>query len=127
MAAPQQNATGAEQLAAPVAFNLDVNPPVLAPEFKVTEQSEAFDVKANMQGGENVRLGVTNDRVIHIVGEKKADETSTEKQETFQRAVPLPENVDETKITASFSEGELKMNLPKKVDTGARQTAIPGC
>eukprot|EP00951_Prasinocladus_malaysianus_P037060 scaffold395029_cov45-Prasinocladus_malaysianus.AAC.2 len=103
----------------PVAFNLDVNPPAVAPEFKVTENSAEFEVKADMQGGENVRLGVTSDRVVHIVAEKKPDSTGQADdygQTTSQRAVPLPPSVDETKVVASYKDGELKMKLPKKDD-----------
>eukprot|EP00951_Prasinocladus_malaysianus_P011896 scaffold88162_cov34-Prasinocladus_malaysianus.AAC.2 len=112
--APEQQ-QAPQTLTTPVAFNLDTQPPVVAPEFQVYEKADGFDVKANMQGGDNVRLGVTTDRVIHIVAEKTGGNLQHSHQQLVQRAVPLPENVDETKVTAAFKDGELSMKIPKKV------------
>eukprot|EP00951_Prasinocladus_malaysianus_P044849 scaffold586209_cov34-Prasinocladus_malaysianus.AAC.1 len=115
----------------PAAFNLDVVPPVVASEFEVVERSDSFEVKADLADGENVRLGVTSDRVVHIVVEKRSEEDGDQPgspREFCQRAVPLPASVDETKVTASFNQGELKMCLPKRTEQVAMQTtAIPSC
>eukprot|EP00951_Prasinocladus_malaysianus_P049092 scaffold665784_cov59-Prasinocladus_malaysianus.AAC.1 len=79
-----------------------------------------------MPGGENVRLGITSDRVVHIVAEKTSGDQQDSEKTMVQRALPLPDSVDETKVLASFNEGQLTMNMPKKVET-TNQQAIGAC
>ena len=44
---------------------------------------------------------------------------------SFQRSVRLPETVDEDKVEASFSNGVLKVSLPKRPEAIGKQRTIP--
>mmetsp|Transcript_19436 Transcript_19436/g.49008 ORF Transcript_19436/g.49008 Transcript_19436/m.49008 type:complete len:128 (-) Transcript_19436:170-553(-) len=122
---------------APAVFNVDVSPPAAAPEFTVEENSSSFELSGDMAGKENVKLGLTQDRILTIVGEQtKRVETTTEGGEQkveeqkvpYQRAVPLPVTVDETAISAKMTqEGQLQLCMPKRDVKTAPNTAVGAC
>jgi HSP20 family molecular chaperone IbpA len=105
----------------PAVFNVDVSPPAAAPEFNVQETSRSFDITGDMNGKENVKLGLTQDRILTIVGQQSKEvqkedggDTVTEKVQ-YQRAVPVPVSVDESAISAKMTnEGQLHLCMPKK-------------
>jgi HSP20 family protein len=59
--------------------------------------------------------------VLHIKGERRSEKEEKKKNYhkversfgSFERAVSLPEGIDEDKIEASFKQGVLKVTLPK--------------
>jgi HSP20 family protein len=66
-------------------------------------------------------VAVSLDRILTIKGEKKTD-TEDKQGEfysrersygEFQRSFEVPETIDENKIDASFSNGVLKVKMPK--------------
>jgi len=69
---------------------------------------------------ENINLSITDD-VLTISGSRKLEHTLTSNdyliQECywgeFSRSIVLPDNVDTTKISASFKEGVLKVSIPR--------------
>mmetsp|Transcript_7970 Transcript_7970/g.14294 ORF Transcript_7970/g.14294 Transcript_7970/m.14294 type:complete len:127 (-) Transcript_7970:144-524(-) len=117
----------------PAVFNVDVSPPASAPEFNVQESQGSFDITGNLKDKENVKLGLTQDRILTIVGE---DTKSIQKEENgevktvtekvpYQRAVPLPISVDESAISAKMTnEGELHLCMPKRDLETAPNTAV---
>mmetsp|Transcript_20367 Transcript_20367/g.51287 ORF Transcript_20367/g.51287 Transcript_20367/m.51287 type:complete len:125 (-) Transcript_20367:98-472(-) len=118
----------------PAVFNVDVNPPVVAPEFKVEDTEKTVEISSDMKDNpiSNLKLGLTQDRILTIVGEQTAgtsdEEQASEKKVPYQRAVPLPPAVDETNITAKMTqEGELKLCMPKHVTTETHSQAVGAC
>eukprot|EP00873_Tetraselmis_striata_P046375 jgi/Tetstr1/466639/TSEL_011127.t1 len=82
----------------PAVFNVDVNPPVVAPEFKT------------------------------VVAEQAGEQADGQKQVPYQRAVPLPPVVDEANISAKMTqEGELKLCMPKHAATTNDAKAVDAC
>mmetsp|Transcript_29230 Transcript_29230/g.75000 ORF Transcript_29230/g.75000 Transcript_29230/m.75000 type:complete len:128 (-) Transcript_29230:446-829(-) len=107
----------------PVVFNIDSCPPERATDFRVLELPEAYSVLASLPTGERVKVGLTSERFLAVVGEvtmtrlldSRGDEDAPERVEVFQRAISLPERVDESAITAKLDEqGYLTVNLPKR-------------
>eukprot|EP00873_Tetraselmis_striata_P044271 jgi/Tetstr1/464535/TSEL_009292.t1 len=119
----------------PAVFNVDVNPPVAAPEFKVEDSTNSVDITSDMKDKTNVKLGLTADRILTIVGEQTVNTEQTDervddgqKQVPYQRAVPLPPVVDESKISAEMTqEGELKLSMPKHATTTNQAETGGGC
>eukprot|EP00873_Tetraselmis_striata_P035263 jgi/Tetstr1/455527/TSEL_042351.t1 len=116
----------------PAVFNVNVNPPVIAPEFTVEDSTNSVDITSDMKELQNIKLGLTQDRILTIVGEQTAgtsdEEQASEKKVPYQRAVPLPPAVDETNITAKMTqEGELKLCMPKHVTTETHSQAVGAC
>uniref|UniRef100_A0A7S1SY59 SHSP domain-containing protein n=1 Tax=Tetraselmis chuii TaxID=63592 RepID=A0A7S1SY59_9CHLO len=117
----------------PAVFNVDVSPPAAAPEFNVQESKGSFDITGDMKNKENIKLGLTQDRILTIVGEEsksyQKDEdgeskTVTEKAQ-YQRAVPLPVSVDESAISAKMTnEGQLHLCMPKRDVETAPNTGV---
>lgn len=95
------------------------------PRVDITETAEQFTIKAEVPGvkKEDVKVDVNN-RVLTIRGERKQEkEEEGEKFHrieryfgTFNRSFTLPENIDKTKIRASFQDGMLTVHLKKAVD-----------
>mmetsp|Transcript_41306 Transcript_41306/g.104700 ORF Transcript_41306/g.104700 Transcript_41306/m.104700 type:complete len:131 (-) Transcript_41306:249-641(-) len=103
----------------PAVFNVDVSPPVLAPEFEVEESDNSVDISGDVTGKANVRLGLLpKDRVLTIVGELITVAGTGEEEPKvvpYQRAVALPPTIDESAISAKLTEdGRLKLSLPKR-------------
>lgn len=88
----------------------------------LVESDKAFELSAELPGVDAKDLDVTlADGVLTIKGEK--NETKEEKENdyylserrygSFHRSLELPRGVDSEKIEANFSNGVLKVSLPK--------------
>jgi len=95
------------------------------PAAEVTETEEAIDLKVELPGlkAEDVDIQVAEDSVV-ISGERKS-ETKTEENGltrsefhygSFRRVVPLSTRIDNSQATADYSDGILKLHLPKAAD-----------
>jgi HSP20 family protein len=93
-----------------------------APRVDIAETDEAFVIKAEIPevNKDDVKVTVDNG-VLTIRGERK-QEKEEEGQRfhrverhygSFTRSFTLPDNVDETKVTAAFKDGMLKLQIPK--------------
>lgn len=92
------------------------------PRIDVSETSEAFKITADVPGmtENDIELTVSDDSLM-ISGERS--ETSEEEGESiyrrersygmFRRRIPLPDNIERDNISASFSNGVLKIEVPK--------------
>lgn len=92
------------------------------PSVDVSETDKEVCIEAELPGVDEKDLEVTlADGVLHIRGEKKFEKEEKEKSfhrverayGTFQRAIPLPAEVDESKVDAVFRKGVLHVTLPK--------------
>ena len=95
------------------------------PAVDVEETPENYLVKAELPGFDENNVKITVDKhVLHISGE--VNETEKEKEESgrkylikerryesFERSFSLPDGLDESAITADFSNGILTVTLPK--------------
>ncbi|MBU2531138.1 MAG: Hsp20/alpha crystallin family protein [Alphaproteobacteria bacterium] len=102
---------------------------MLAPNIDVVESENALEVTAELPGVSKDDVEVTvAEGVLTIRGEKKA-EKKEEKDNyrmversygSFQRSLRLPFNIEADQIDAQFTEGVLKIVLPKPAEAEAK-------
>jgi HSP20 family protein len=106
----------------------------VVPRMDATEDDKAFRITVELPGMEEKDVAVSlSERVLTIRGEKKEEKEKKEKnyhrQEraygSFQRVLQLPSDVDAEKITASFKNGVLTIDLPKTQESQAKVKQIP--
>jgi HSP20 family protein len=107
-----------------------------APAVNVAESKDEFLVTAELPGmkTENVFVDFT-DGMLTIRGEKLDEKTEKDddrtyymwerKFGTFQRTLPFPGGIDETKIAAEFKDGVLTVKLPKTEEVKPKRQTIP--
>jgi HSP20 family protein len=93
-----------------------------APRVDIAETEKEFTIKAEIPEvkKEDVKVMVENG-VLTILGERKQEKEEKTKKfhrveryyGSFSRSFALPDNVDETKIEASFKDGMLNLQIPK--------------
>lgn len=105
----------------------------LMPQLDVTEDENAYCVKADLPGIDENDIDITlSDRRLTIRGEKKEDKETNEKDVyrrersygQFSRSIEVPTAVDVEKIAASFEKGVLKVTLPKTEDAKGKAKRI---
>ena len=96
-----------------------------APRVDIAETDNEFTIKAEIPEVKKEDVKVTVDSgVLTIRGERKQEKEEKGKKfhrveryyGSFTRSFNLPDNVDESKIDASFKDGMLNLRIPK---TGA--------
>lgn len=95
------------------------------PAVNVSEDEKQIIVKAELPGLEakDVEVSVADDRLT-IEGEKKFEKKSDKEDVhlmesaygAFKRVIALPDSVDFLKVEATFKNGILTVQLPKKAD-----------
>jgi HSP20 family protein len=107
-----------------------------APAVDVSEQKDEFTVMAELPGLAQKDIAVDfSDGMLTISGEK-LEEKKEEKDDrkyyryerrfgSFQRVLPFPGGIDESKIAAEFKDGVLTVHLPKNVEEKAKRRTIP--
>ena len=105
-----------------------------APQVDVTETDKDVKVCAEIPGVEAKDIDVSvEDGMLRIRGEKKYEREENEKGQyrmersygSFERAIPLPVEVDEAKAKAEFKNGVLRLTLPKRPGAQSRRKKIP--
>jgi HSP20 family protein len=93
------------------------------PELDVRESADAVVVEAELPGVDEKDVTVTlSHGVLTIKGEKKLEKEekgesyhlSERSYGSFERAIRLPDTVDDTKIEAKFDKGVLKVTAAKR-------------
>jgi len=97
-----------------------------APRVDISETEKEFIIKAEIPEvkKEEVKISVDNG-VLNIQGERKQEKEEKGKKfhrveryyGSFTRSFTLPDNVDETKIEASFKDGMLNLQIPKSKES----------
>jgi HSP20 family protein len=93
------------------------------PELDVRENTNSIVIEAELPGVDEKDVSVTvANGLLTIKGEKK--DQHEEKDEThyfsersfgaFQRSLRLPDTIDETKVSADFDKGVLRITAAKK-------------
>lgn len=96
---------------------------VFAPKVNVRDSEKEIHISAELPGMDekNIQLDLSNDGLT-ITGEKKLEEEETGKNfyrlersyGNFNRFIPLPENLQREKATASYKKGVLNVVIPKQ-------------
>lgn len=112
----------------------DFSPTRFAPSVEVSDEESAIRVTAELPGmsKEDVNLQI-DDGMLIISGEKKGETESSDngvfRTERyfghFERAVPLPEEIDFERAEARFGKGVLDVRLPKTQPTPRKGRRIP--
>ncbi|MBD2566529.1 Hsp20/alpha crystallin family protein [Anabaena lutea] len=94
------------------------------PAAEITETDDAVILRLEVPGMEakDLDVQVTED-AVSISGERKLKTESEDKAKTrsefyygkFQRVIPLPVTIQNTKVTADYKDGILHLTLPKMV------------
>ncbi len=94
----------------------------LNPLLDETEDEKAYHVKIELPGMDKDDVDIAlSEGMLIIRGEKKQEDEEKDKDfyrsermfGAFRRTLPIPIEVDESKIEASFEKGVLKIELPK--------------
>ena len=104
-----------------------------APRVDIAETDKAFEIKAEIPevNKEDVKVSVHNG-VLTIQGERKQEKEEKGKRYhrieryygSFTRSFTLPDNVDETKISASFKDGVLNLQIQKTEEVKPKSIEI---
>lgn len=94
----------------------------VAPRIDETEDEKGYHIAAELPGMDEKDIELTlSDGMLTICGEKKQESEDKKKNYyraersfgVFRRSIPLPAEVDESKVAASFDKGVLTIDLPK--------------
>jgi HSP20 family protein len=107
--------------------------PAWGPPVDLSETDTLVRVRAEVPGIDpaDVEVSVSEDRLV-ISGEKQATEESTDEGIThrearygsFSRAIPLPESVDPSKVTATIDKGVLLVEMTKSPSGTSRRIPV---
>jgi HSP20 family protein len=101
--------------------------------FDASEGDNVYEITAELPGMDDKDVGVTVDKgVLTIKGEKKSEREEKGKDfyltersfGSFRRSFPLPEEVNEDKISANFEKGVLRITLPKTAEGKSKARRI---
>jgi HSP20 family protein len=105
------------------------------PQMDVSETDKEINISAELPGmnADDIDISMTGNSLT-IKGEKKSEKEekgeryyrSERSYGSFRRSVPLPEEVQEEKIEATYKNGVLKVTLPKSplAQKGTKQIEI---
>ncbi len=105
------------------------------PRMDIADSAKQIVIKFDLAGvnKKNIKLSISDDKVLTLEGEKK--EAKEEKSKdyvkkeifygSFQKAIQLPENIDESKLTTSFKDGILTVTIPKTKVKKPKAKVIP--
>lgn len=110
-----------------------VEPGQWMPAIDLSEDESRIRVRAELPGlaPEDVDVSVSEDRLV-IAGEKKSETSKTGNGWThreshygsFSRAIPLPEAVDPSQVTARYDKGVLTVELAKSPAAASRKVTV---
>lgn len=103
------------------------------PAASIAETDKEFTIKADLPAVErkDIDINVENG-VLTIKGERRYEKSADEEKEhrresfygLFSRSFALPDNVDESKITAESKNGVLTVHLPKSAPEKPKSLSI---
>jgi HSP20 family protein len=107
------------------------------PSIDVRETGKGLEVTAELPGVDEKDIDVTlANGALTIRGEKKHERDESEEgyhvmersYGSFSRSIPLPFDVDDKSVSASFDKGVLRITLPKspEAESHVRKIAVKG-
>ena len=94
----------------------------LSPSMDISENENEYLISAELPGMDEKDLDISlHENVLRIRGEKKADKEEKKKDYhliersygRIERSIPLPEDIDQNRVSASFKKGVLEISIPK--------------
>ena len=80
------------------------------------ENQDNFQLKIILDGMDKEDLKIHIDKNLLVIkAEKNTISETSQSSQSFMQQFMIPKDVDKSKITADFKEGELVVTLPKKV------------
>ena len=107
--------------------------PVWTPSVDVYEKENQLVVEADLPGlsAKDVKVTVENDNLIIRGARSFSEEISEEtcyrierRYGVFERVLPLPDDVDSDKVAAEFSDGVLKVTVPRRPETKPKEIKV---
>jgi HSP20 family protein len=117
----------------PMRFDLDVAPQMRM-KIDVSKADDTYTVKADIPGvkKDDIQVSVDGNEVT-ISGEIKKETEEKKGEEVLRseryygkisRSFTLPHDVDESKVTAKYADGVLKVSLPMKAASKTKKIAV---
>ena len=107
----------------PSVFQSNFNMGMSLPKVNISEKDDAYEVQLAAPGMKKDDFNIEIDNHVLTISsevereEEREDDSFTRKEfgySSFKRSFTLPESVDDANIKAKYSEGILKLHLPKK-------------
>lgn len=106
-------------------FNQFFEQPVSSPTFNILEDDKAFEIEVALAGVPKEAVSIeVKDNLLTIATESKTENTEEKTakkyirksfaQQSFKRSFHIPKQVDQEKISATHTNGILKVTLAKK-------------
>jgi HSP20 family protein len=104
-----------------------------APPVDIAEEKDRIVITAELPGFQEEQISIqTENGMLTLTGERKFEKESGERNYhrversygQFVRSFSLPNNVDREKIHATFANGLLQIELPKREDAKPRQIRV---
>ncbi len=105
-----------------------------SPRVDIAEDERNVYLHAELPGieRENVKISVSEDRILSLKGEKKREEKVESKNYvrvernygSFSRSFALPDNINVEKVEAKFENGMLNLILPKTEPAKPKEVSI---
>ena len=105
------------------------------PRMDITDSKKEIVIKFDLAGvnKENIKLSISDDKILTLQGEKKESKEEKSKDYvkkeifygSFQKAIQLPENIDESKLSTKFENGILTVTIPKTEIKKPKAKIIP--
>ena len=104
-----------------------------SPRVDIAETEKEFVIKAEIPEVKKEDVKVTVDNgVLTVLGERKQEKEEKGKKfhrverlyGSFSRSFTLPENVDGSKIKATFSDGMLSLQIPKMAEAKVKAIQV---
>jgi HSP20 family protein len=114
-------------------YDVEVSQCDWRPVVDIYDSEKAIIINAELPGvtKDSITLDV-KENILTLKGERKSDEEASKENYyrmercfgTFERAFTLPSTVDPAKISASFKDGILKIEIPKTEEKKPQQISI---
>jgi HSP20 family protein len=114
------------------ALQVAEQPKAWNPACNTYEDEQGFWVEAALPGLDRKDINIVfEDGVLTVKGEQKQDDTLKRTYFAreigwgeFSRSFRLPNNVDPSKVSASYKEGLLTVQIPKREETKPRRIVV---
>ena len=106
---------------------------IFLPRIDLSETDQEYNVIVDLPGMDEKDIDLSySSNVLSIAGKKEEEKEEKDRQYhrierysgQFRRDIPLQENVDESKIEATFKNGVLTIHLPKLSDPTQKKKKI---
>ncbi len=105
------------------------------PRMDIADSKKQIVIKFDLAGvnKENIKLSISDDKILTLKGEKQESKEDKSKDYvrkeifygSFQKAIQLPENIDESKLSTKFENGILTVTIPKTEIKKPKAKIIP--